>query len=102
MGELRRRRCLLLLHREVHSHAPYGAVAAAAPCRSRRSGLTRAHVLYPLNHRTVRIRDRRLGIPYICFMLAILAYNVVILYFQQKYLKQAPVDGVTRLQVRGA
>ena len=78
------------------------AAAAAAPCRSRRSGLTRAHVLYPLNHRTVRIRDRRLGIPYICFMLAILAYNVVILYFQQKYLKQAPVDGVTRLQVRGA
>ena len=51
--------------------------------------------------RTVRIRDRRLGIPYLSFLVAILAYNVFLLFFEQKYLKQASVDGVTRLQVWG-
>ena len=48
----------------------------------------------------MRIRDRRVGIPYICFMTLILAYNIFILFVEKKYLKFAAVDGVTRLQVR--
>ncbi len=51
---------------------------------------------------TVRIRDRRLGIPYITFLVLIFLYNIFILVIQKKYLKEAPVDGVTRLQVRRA
>ena len=60
----------------------------------------------PISHpglccsRTVRILDRRLGIPYCVFLSLILVYNVFILFVEKRYLKLAPVDGVTRLQVR--
>jgi hypothetical protein len=32
--------------------------------------------------RTVRIRDRRLGIPYYVFLALILVYNIVIIFFE--------------------
>jgi hypothetical protein len=50
----------------------------------------------------VRIRDRRLGIPYYVFLLLIIAYNIFNIVFQKAYLTLSDVSGVTRLQVCSA
>jgi hypothetical protein len=48
----------------------------------------------------VRIRDRRLGIPYCIFLLGVAGYIIFNVIFEQAYMKIAAVSGVTRLQVR--
>ncbi len=50
--------------------------------------------------RLVRIQDRRLGIPYIIFLLAIIGYIIGFVVVRTGgYLAYEGADGVTRLQV---
>jgi hypothetical protein len=49
--------------------------------------------------RTLRIRDKRIGLTFIFIQLVILGYVTYQLLYEKQYLKLSPVVGITRLQV---